>query len=231
MVSVRSAFDPAIAKKNVFQALLDARREHGGHREILHDADDRRLTYDALVQAAFALGGALKRGTRPRDVLGVMLPTGAASAVTFFGLCAYGRVPAMLNFTAGARALKSALALGGIRRIITARAFIEKGELDGLIAELQPHAEIVYLEDVKASLGVREKAAAVIGPIAPWAVTNLLGAEEPGVILFTSGTEGAPKGVVLSHRNLVANVHQIYNHVPSALSVDCLLYTSPSPRD
>ncbi len=228
MASVRSAFDPANAEKNVFRALLDARKEHGGQREIIHDADDRRLTYDALVQAAFALGGALKKGTAPKEAVGVMLPTGAASAVTFFGLSAYGRIPAMLNFTAGARALKSALNLGKIKRIVTARAFIEKGELDGLIAELAPLAEIVYLEDVKAGLGLSQKAAAVVGPIAPWAVARLLEPSEPGVILFTSGTEGEPKGVVLSHRNLVANVHQIYNHVPSALAVDEIMY-NPLP--
>jgi len=228
MASVRSPYSPEIAEKNVFQALLDARREHGGQREIIHDADDRKLSYDALVQAAFALGRALKKGTAAKEAVGVMLPTGAASAVTFFGLSAYGRIPAMLNFTAGARALKSALSLGKIRKVVTAHAFVEKGELEGLISELSPHAEIVYLEDVKAGLGIHEKAAAVIGPIAPWAVVNLLQPGEPGVILFTSGTEGEPKGVVLSHRNLVANVHQIYNHVPSALSVDEIMY-NPLP--
>lgn len=228
MPSLRSAYDEAKCSQNVFRALLEARREHGGSREIIHDADDRRLTYDALVQAAFALGSALRKGTRRRETVGVMLPTSAASAVTFFGLSAFGRIPAMLNFTAGVRALKSALALGGIKRIVTARSFVEKAELDALISELGLHAHIVYLEEVRENLSIGDKAAAAFGPLAPGLVTSMLGPDEPGVVLFTSGTEGEPKGVVLSHKNLVANVHQIYNHVPSALGVDEVMY-NPLP--
>jgi acyl-[acyl-carrier-protein]-phospholipid O-acyltransferase / long-chain-fatty-acid--[acyl-carrier-protein] ligase len=228
MGSLRAAFDPVHADKNIFRALLDARAEHGGDREIIHDADDRCLTYDSLVQASFALGAALKKGTRYREVVALMLPTSAAGAVSFFGLSAYGRIPAMLNFTAGAKALTSALKLASIRRIVTARAFIEKGELHALIDELSKHAEVVYLEDVKERLGLNHKAAAVVGPLAPWAIASMLRPEEPGVILFTSGTEGEPKGVVLSHRNLAANVHQVFNHVPDALGVDEVMY-NPLP--
>ncbi len=67
------------------------------------------MNYDEIVRAAFALGHALKKGTKPGDAIGVMLPTGTASILSFYALSAYGRVPAMLNFTTGSAGLKSAL--------------------------------------------------------------------------------------------------------------------------
>ncbi|HKQ10401.1 MAG TPA: AMP-binding protein, partial [Rhizomicrobium sp.] len=105
--STRRPFDPAIARRTLFQALAEARREHGAGTVALVDGDERTLTYDDIIQASFALGSALKRGTRARECVGVMLPTGAAAALTFFALSAYGRVPTMLNFTSGLSGLKS----------------------------------------------------------------------------------------------------------------------------
>jgi acyl-[acyl-carrier-protein]-phospholipid O-acyltransferase/long-chain-fatty-acid--[acyl-carrier-protein] ligase len=228
MASLRSAFDPANAEKTVFQALLDARKEYGGATIAIHDADDRKLSYDEIIRAAFALGAALKRGTRRQENIGVMLPTGAAVAITVFALHAYGRTPAMINFTSGARNIRCALKAANIKRIVSAHAFIEKGELQPLVDELKADATFVYLEDVRARLGVPEKAAGLLGPMAPWAIGGGASPGDPGVVLFTSGTEGDPKGVVLSHRNLVANVHQILAHVPEALSTKDVIF-NPLP--
>ena len=87
-----------------------ARREYGGGTVALVDGDDRTFTYDDIIRASFALGSALKRGTRTGECVGVMLPTGAAATLAFFALSAYGRIPTMLNFTSGLAGLKSALA-------------------------------------------------------------------------------------------------------------------------
>lgn len=228
MTSLRSAYALSTTNKSVFQALLEARQQYGGKKVIIHDADDRMLTYDEVVRASFALGSALKSGTRRKEAVGVMLPTGAGVAITFFALNAYGRVPAMLNFTAGEKALKCALKAAQVKRIVTAHAFIEKAELEPLVEALKDEAEFVYLEDVKEGLGTFNKLAAVVGPAAPAVVAAHPSADEPAVILFTSGTEGEPKGVVLSHRNLVGNVHQILAHVPDALTVEDVLY-NPLP--
>ncbi len=226
MGSMRSAYDLQNTSLSVFEALLGARREYGGKKVAIHDADDRKLAYDDIVRAAFALGSALKKGTQRGEAIGVMLPTGAGAVITFFALNAYGRTPAMLNFTAGARNLKAALKAGQVKRIVTAHAFIQKGELQPLVDELKDDAAFVYLEDVRAGLGVGDKAAGAIGPVAPWAFVSPAKPDDPAVILFTSGTEGDPKGVVLSHRNIVANVHQILAHVPQALTPDDIIFNA-----
>src|SRR6185436_21157322 len=228
MASLRSAYDPRNAEIAVFPALLAARKEYGGRKIALHDADDRKLSYDDIIRAAFALGSALKRGTRRGEAVGVMLPTGAGAVITFFALNAYGRVPAMVNFTAGPRNVRAAMKAAKVRKIATAHAFIEKAELGPLVDELRNDVEFVYLEDVRKDLSTSDKAAGALGPVVPWAFTAKLNPHAPAVILFTSGTEGDPKGVVLSHFNIVANVHQVLAHVPEALGLDDVLF-NPLP--
>lgn len=210
--ATRVPFDPAFARRSVFQALVDARREWGGDRIALVDGDDRALSYDELIRASFALGSALKSGTKPGECVGVMLPTGAAGALTFFALSAFGRIPTMLNFTAGTAGLKSALRTAQVKRVITAHRLVELAGLEDLIAGLSG-IEIVYLEDVRKSLSLTNKLAAVAGKMAPTLIAAKPDPKNPAVILFTSGTEGEPKGVALSHENLLANVAQVRAHV------------------
>jgi acyl-[acyl-carrier-protein]-phospholipid O-acyltransferase/long-chain-fatty-acid--[acyl-carrier-protein] ligase len=206
--------DVVLAQKPVFQALLDARSKFGGKQIAIVDGDERALTYDEVVRAAFGLGHALKRGTKPTESIGIMLPTGAASVISFFAVSAFGRVPAMLNFTAGAAGIKSALKTAQINRIVTAHRFVEIGKFESLIEELSPFAEIVYLEDVRENLSLRDKATAAAGSLAPSLIAARPMNDTPAVILFTSGTEGEPKGVALSHANLVTNVEQVRAHIP-----------------
>ena len=160
-------FDLASARKPVFSALVDARKRYGRATPALVDGDERILTYDEIVRAAFALGHALKKGTKPGESVAIMLPSGAGAVISFFAVSAFGRVPTMLNFTSGAQALKSALRTAEVKRVITAHRFIELGKLDELIAELKDSAEMVYLEDVRAKLSLIDKAAAVVGQYAP----------------------------------------------------------------
>lgn len=207
------AFDMVRTKKSIFQALADARAEYGGKRPIVVDGDERVLTYDEILRAALALGHALKKGTHARDAVGIMLPTSAAAVITFFAVTAYNRIPAMLNFTNGATGVISAIRTAKIKRVVTAHKFIELAKLEGLIGELEAVAEIVYLEDVREKLGLLDKVAAGVGQFVPGLVARNGAADQMAVILFTSGTEGAPKGVALSHANILANVEQIRVHI------------------
>ncbi len=211
--SPRNSLDLAPAQTTLFEALLAARKRLGGGRQALTDGDERTLTYDEIIRAAFALGNALKRGTQPGENIGILLPTGVGSILSFFALSAYGRVPAMLNFTAGQQNLTAALDAAAITRVITAHKFIAVGKFQAVEAALAARATLIYLEDVRTNLSVLDKAAALLGSVAPWMVGTRAKPDEPAVILFTSGTEGEPKGVALSHANILSNVQQVRAHL------------------
>lgn len=198
---------------SVFGALVRARREFGGKKEAVLDADERVLTYTEIIRASFALGSAIKGQTAANEKVGVLLPTGAGSLLAFFALQASGRIPAMLNFTAGSHNLISAFKAAQVTKVITAHKFVELGGLEALIEALSPHVEFIYLEDVREGLTTKNKIAAVLGSAFPGLFMARASYKETAVILFTSGTEGNPKGVALSHKNLVANVEQIRAHI------------------
>jgi acyl-[acyl-carrier-protein]-phospholipid O-acyltransferase/long-chain-fatty-acid--[acyl-carrier-protein] ligase len=206
---VQSMFAGARIDTTLFDALLDAREQHGGSHLIADDLEMRPLSYRALVTGSFALGSVLARDTRAGERVGVLLPTSRASLVTFFALQAEGRVPAMLNFSTGPASAIAACRGAVITRIITARRFIDKAKLHALVAALEPHATIVYLEDIRAEIGAFAKLAALLRSLMAKPRHRPERANDPSVVLFTSGSEGTPKGVVLSHRNLLANRHQL----------------------
>lgn len=206
-------FDVYRAHKPVFHALVEAKSKFGGAKAAIVDGDERVLSYDEVVLASLALGHALKKGTRPGEAVGIMLPSGAGAVIAFFAVSAFGRVPAMLNFTSGAAGLKSALKTAQIKRVITARRFIDLAKLDALAADLAKDYEIVYLEDVREKLSLLDKITAAVGQYLPWLVTSRPLHQTPAVILFTSGTEGEPKGVALSHLNILSNVEQVRSHI------------------
>jgi acyl-[acyl-carrier-protein]-phospholipid O-acyltransferase/long-chain-fatty-acid--[acyl-carrier-protein] ligase len=210
--TTRIPFDAGAADRSIFDALAAARDRFGGARPALVDGDDRTLSYDALLRASFALGHALKADTVRGECVGVMLPTGAAGTLVLLGLLAYGRVPTMLNFTSGAAGLLSALCTAKVKRIVTARRLIEMARLQDTIAGLDGF-DIVYLEDVHKGLSLGDKLAAVAGRMLPSLMARRVDPRQTAMILFTSGTEGEPKGVALSHRNILANIGQVRAHI------------------
>ena len=206
-------YDARAGDRAVFDALIDARDRYGAKKLILEDQERNPLSYTDLIRASFALGRKIAGLTGKGERVGVLLPSSAGAVVTFFALHAFGRVPTMLNFTAGIRNLKAACKLAGVKRILTAHRFINQGKLDDLIDALQVDSEIVYLEDVRAKIGLADKAFAALAGALPRRFRVSLTPKDPGVILFTSGSFGAPRGVMLSQGNLSANVDQIAAHI------------------
>lgn len=206
-------FDVARTRITLFDALLRARAETGGKTPVLEDHDRKVLTYDDIVRAAFALGGKLKAMTAPREAVGVLLPSGVGATVVFFALHAIGRTPVMLNFTAGAANLKGACKAASVKRIITAHKFVEMGKLESLIDELSRDVTFTYAEDIRAKVHLGDMLAALVKGFFPKTFRAAGNPDDPGVILFTSGSFGTPKGAILSHANIVANVEQVSAHV------------------
>jgi acyl-[acyl-carrier-protein]-phospholipid O-acyltransferase / long-chain-fatty-acid--[acyl-carrier-protein] ligase len=205
-----SLYQAPVENESLPGALLAARARFGGAKEIVEDQDRTALSYDRLILGAMVLGRKLTSGMAERENVGVLLPNVNGCAVTIFGLLFRNRVPVMLNFTAGLRNLQSACDTAKIRTIITARKFIENAKLDDLVAALGQGRRIVWLEDVRAGLTVIDKVlGALDARLRAGSLAARIKASDPAFILFTSGSEGKPKGVVLTHGNIIANVRQI----------------------
>lgn len=200
-------------KRSLLDAFVEACRTNGAKTDILVDGDGRVLTYGEIRRGVFALSTPLRERTDTDEAIGILLPTGAGAIIALLSIHAAGRVPAMLNFTAGVKNLRATAETASIKKVVTAHKFVELAGLSSLIAELSEFLEILYLEDIREEIGLKGKLRAVLGPIAPKLFLPKASPDSTGIILFTSGTEGNPKGVVLSHTNILANVEQIEQHV------------------
>ena len=120
-------FDPAQAQTTLFAGLLQAAESNGRDKFIIEDAEGTSLSYKQLLLASMVLGGKIAKQTKPGDTVALLLPNAVGLVVTLFGLNAYGRVAAMLNFTAGKKNLSSALRTGRIRTVLTSRRFVDAG--------------------------------------------------------------------------------------------------------
>lgn len=206
-------FETSPYKQTIIKSLFEAARQYGMTFKIVEDIQRQKMSYRTLIMRTFILGGWLKNQTLPKEQVGVMLPTSIASMLSFFSLLLIGRVPTMLNFSLGENILIHTCKLAQVRLVLTSRKFVELARLEATVESLKKQVTVYYLEDLKEELGIVDKLRGLISSYFPERASREyqknITPQDPAVVLFTSGSEGFPKGVVLSHENLNANRFQI----------------------
>lgn len=207
-------FESSDYKKTLFKTLLEAKNIHGKKQVILEDTDRRPMSYQRFLVKSLVLGQYLKTQTKPQEYVGILLPNRIATAICFFALHAIVRIPAMLNFSMGSHAIKLACETAAIKVVLTSKQFIALGKLENIITILQEqNVKIIYLEDLVHKISRTNKLVGWLQLHLPvWLLLHSqkkISSSDSAVVLFTSGSEGTPKGVVLSHKNILANCLQM----------------------
>lgn len=193
----------------LFEAMLDAMDKYGAKTRIIEDMNQVEETYQEVLKRSLALGRIATKVSQRDEAVGVLMPNITNTLALLLGMTAFRRVPAMLNYTAGAEGMRNACIAANVRTIISSRKFIEAAKLEDTIAKMRD-LNIVYLEDLRAQFGMLDRAWLMGYALHyPRAAMEPATENDTAVILFTSGSEGKPKGVVHNHKSIVANTHQI----------------------
>ena len=191
-----------------FARLTQAGRLHGLDKEIAKDIT-RSVTYKKLIIGIYVLSDKLQALLKNEDrkvVVGVLMPNAIAHVTLLFSLFQMGRTPAVFNFSTGTKNVVDCANNVGVKTVLTSRTFIEKAGLQELVQRLSESCRIVYLEDIVSNVRMSDK---FTGAWQLWCRKAGNGTPKSRIILFTSGTEGRPKGVVLSHAAILSNIDQV----------------------
>ncbi len=199
-------------RKTLFSALLDARKLHGKRKKILEDVTRQPLHYQGLITRIVLMAKILNKNVASGATVGLLLPSTVNTVAMLYASQISGRIPAMLNYTGGVKGVISACATAQIPTVVTSRKFVCMAQLENIVVALEKQGvNILYLEDEAGSLTRADK---WLGYLRAWFSdywyqSTPEACQQPAVMLFTSGSEGTPKGVLLSHVNLLANSAQL----------------------
>jgi acyl-[acyl-carrier-protein]-phospholipid O-acyltransferase / long-chain-fatty-acid--[acyl-carrier-protein] ligase len=192
----------------MLRQLLASKAIRGANRPIVEDAERKPLTHNAYLTEVFTMARLLARTVGAHEkAVGVMMPNGVANAVAIFATQALDRVSAMVNYTSGPKRVVQACNMAQIETVLTLRSFVAGLHLEPVVDALKAEKiRVLYWEDAKAGGFDR-----LVGWVRARLPAGLAARglshspDAPALLLFTSGTEGLPKGVMLSHRNVIGN--------------------------
>jgi len=162
------------------------------------------LTYDQFLISVNVLSKSIKVVTNNEPRVGLYLPNVTGTVIALFALFKNEQDPCILNFTMGAQSLLDCLETASLQTVLTSREFIKVANLESVADEMEKVVKLVYLEDLKENLTLGQK----LGGLAESKLPMNKKRKQGEVVLFTSGTETKPKGVILTHRNIYANIKQ-----------------------
>jgi len=210
-LTVRQQFDVEMefGPKTLPAAISESARTRAA-TVVLQDMTLQKTSYARLILGAKLMAGQWQR-LIPADVqrVGVLLPNVSSMPATLLSLWSAGKVPAILNYTTGTSIMLACSQVAGLKQIITSRLFLKRFKLDPTPLT-EAGIELIHLEDVREHISDLSKFIGIIAAkLSPPSLPSSQNEHDTAVILFTSGSEGVPKGVELTHRNLLANVRQM----------------------
>lgn len=236
----QKVFDLSFASWEAYSHLIDPipvnwlrAAKRMSFRMAAADVIGEPLSHHRFMTAVFRFAVLIKK-LSPEQNIGLLLPTSAGGAIANMAVLTLGKTIVNLNYTASGESMHNAVQQAGLQRVYTSKRFLDKLKERGIdIPVILPDTPLTFLEDLKAEIPKHQLLTTLLmvmllpTRLLQWLYIPKIDLDATAAILFSSGSEGAPKGIELSHRNLAVNARQVADAL-NTLDNDVIMGTLPT---